>query len=306
MSITTFCNAVLQADATYLSMCLGGAASAWDAQLTAGTTCTAVAAAVSAGRVTYDPTKASACLAATTALGCDAGASTSAMGLTDCKAALAGTVAANGTCYNSVDCAGTNFCSGLGATGGSCTGTCKPLVAAGATCAAGDQCVSGYVCGSAGGDAGTSLACVTSTPANLAASGAACGYNSTTKVNVSCAAGLVCNSSTKTCQAPIKAGATCTPGAGECDLFTYCDPTSKTCKNDPGVGGACGSSPSQDFIPCTGASYCKFVTGSLVGTCTALSAAGAACKTAEECASKVCTAAGDAGGGTCAMACTQE
>ncbi len=327
MGVAAFCSAVVMADSTFLSKCVGGEASAWDSQLLAANSCTDLAAAVTAGRVTYDPTKAPACLAAAAAVGCDAGGAT--MSSTACKAALAGTVAAGGACYAAIDCAGgSSFCSGLGGASGSCSGTCKPLVAAGASCAAGEQCVQGYSCtGTAG-----ALTCTANAAPSGAALGATCGYDATTKTTVVCGSGLACDAKTLKCETIVKLGGACTPGGGVCELFTSCDPTSKTCHAYPGMGGSCGTSAGQDFVGCTGTTYCKL--SGATGTCTTLGALGASCTLGAECASKVCKAAsvdggtGDAGskdagshdagskdagshdagggGGTCTAPCTQQ
>ena len=301
MSVTTFCNALVTADATLFSKCIGGSATAWETQLNAASPCADIAAAVQSGRIVYDESKASACLTATAAISCGnqaAGAPEPA----DCIATIVGTVAASGTCFSSVDCAPDNFCSGLGGTTGSCTGTCAPLIAAGAACSAGDECVAGNTCSGSG----SSQSCTAIAAAAGATLGGTCGYDSSSKTVTVCASGLACNAATLVCVTPVSQGAACTPGAGVCEYFTDCDPTTKTCKAYPGLGGGCGAAAGEDVVGCAGKTFCQTSSGSaLVGTCAALGGGGAACTSGAQCASHACSTS-DGGAGTCFPACTEE
>jgi hypothetical protein len=159
--------------------------------------------------------------------------------------------------------------------------------------------VTGYTC-----TAGTCTA--TPTPATPATSGEACGYNATSKLVVACGTGLSCNLAltTKVCVATVQAGGACTDGASECEPFTYCDPTSKTCKANPGAGSGCGAEKGEDVIECATGTFCKPTTGT-IGVCTTLGATGASCAAADQCTSGVCKKA-DGGAGTCAAACAEE
>jgi hypothetical protein len=292
---TAFCTDLLEAEATLLSKCLGGPAKTWAADLELLTPCSELGAAVTAGRVKFTGgSNATTCLSDIAALSCssDTASATPAA----CFQALSGAVPAGGTCYSDYDCSTADFCKGLGS--GSCSGTCTALVAAGAACTAGESCVAGYEC------TGTCTKTVAATPG--AALGAECGYMASTMTFTSCAGGLACNGAAKppVCVTQVAEGAACTPGAGVCETFTYCDPTSKTCKPYPGAGGGCGAAAGQDLIGCFPGSYCKATTGEM-GTCTALGATGATCKGNADCESNMCSA-GDGGTGACLAACTQE
>jgi hypothetical protein len=292
---TAFCTDVLEAEATLLSKCLGGSAKTWAADLGQLEPCTELGAAATAGRVTFTGgSNATTCLSDFQSLSCTGGAAPTTPAA--CYEALSGAVKSGGTCYSDYDCSTADFCKGLGS--GSCTGTCTALVAAGAACAAGESCVAGYEC------TGTCTKAAAATAG--AALGAECGYMASTMTITACAGGLACNGAAQppVCVAQVAEGAACTPGAGVCETFTYCDPTSKTCKSYPQAGGGCGSVAGQDPIGCYPGSYCKLTTGER-GTCTALGATGATCKAAGDCASNMCSA-GDGGTGACLAACTQE
>jgi len=301
-SVSSFCTQLLAADAALLSKCLGGPVSAWEAEIGTSNACSQVVAAVSAGRVTFDSTQAAACIGAYSGASCtDFSAATEPAA---CTATLKGTVADKSTCYNDIDCGATSYCSGLGGASASCTGTCAPRLAAAATCTSSDKCVTGYSCSSGAGGAMTCTASTTATPAAL---GATCGYDSKTSTFVSCGAGLACSSKTSTCVTQVATGAACTPGAGVCEPFSACDPTTKKCAAYPAAGGKCGEAAGQDPVACAPGSYCQPATGTpLVGTCATLGASGAACSSGTQCASGSCAKHGDGGAGTCAAACTQE
>ena len=290
----SFCTKIVAAEAALISKCLSGPVSAWNAQLSVASPCTELNAAVTAGRVTFDEGEAAGCLAAYAQISCAAASSPAPSA---CAATLTGTVAAGGTCYGSVDCSGDSYCQGLGGATSVCMGTCAAKLASGATCTAGEQCVTGFAC-----DGTCKAIPAAPTPA---AAGATCGYSSTTKTITTCATGLSCDALTLKCVATINQGSPCTPGAGICETFTDCDPTSKTCKPYPGVGGDCGQAAGQDFINCAAGTYCDVVSGTAAGKCAALLGTSAACVFGVECASGACSGT-DGGMGTCYAACTQE
>jgi hypothetical protein len=298
LTVSTFCTSLLVAEAEAASRCIGGPSALWSLELgnnASGTSaiCTELASAVTAGRVSYDSSQAAACISALGTVDC----ATFAAGTlpTECTATLAGTVAAGGACHSNADCTSPNVCTGLGGTTGSCTGTCTAMLAAGASCTVGGTpCTTGNTCG------GSPATCTTSpTPRNL---GETCIYDTGMMAAAPpCRVGLACDLSTFACVTPVALGATCEPGHGTCVTFSYCDPTSKTCKQDPEVGGKCGTLTGEDPIVCIGPSYCKLATGSTAGTCVALGAGGAACTSGDECASGACSAAG-----SCTAVCAEE
>ncbi len=303
-SLSSACTALQDWNAAYAARCFGGATATWELQLEAETPCSKLEAAVTAGRIKYDETQLAACVSALQSGTCSA----LAMGSTPtaCKDTLSGTVAKNGTCHGDGDCEGSSYCSGLGGTTGACSGTCTPRIATGAACTTDDECVSGDACTESGSGSGASKTCTSIAATTPAAAGATCGYDKTTKTFVDCAAGLLCIGSPLVCTAPIAPGKACTTGEGACGALSYCDPSSKTCKSWGGAGAACGAVKDQDPIGCLAGTYCKTSTGTpLVGTCTTTEAGGAACTSATDCASGVCSKA-DGGTGTCVAACTEE
>jgi hypothetical protein len=245
---------------------------------------------VSGNRVTFDESSAASCISAYPSLTCT---SSTAVPMA-CSAALSGAVAVGSTCQSGIDCATGSYCKVTAAS--PCSGTCTTDIAAGATCGLGDVCVSGYEC--------TGKCTAIPAPTGPASAGGACGYNTSTKVLTSCADGLACDLGTKVCVAVVAQGGACSDGAGVCAPFTYCDPTTKTCKPDPGVGGDCGAAAGQDVIFCAPGTYCDVTTGT-AGKCATLLGTGAACKNAGQCASGFCTAT-DGGTGMCLAACTEE
>jgi hypothetical protein len=303
-AVTAFCTQFLAAEAKAASQCFGGPVTDWAAQLAAETSCAKAAAAVVAGRVTYQASEGSTCLTDLANIDCStvtAGSSEPAA----CAAAFAGTVATAGACDSSLDCSATDFCSGLGGASGSCSGTCKAQLAAGDSCTGADLCPSGNVC------TGSPAIC-TAEPAPVGA-GATCVYDSASKKAApACQLGLACDLNTFKCVSPIVLGDPCPPGHVICSPFTYCDPTSKTCKADPTLGGRCGDQAGEDAIPCIGPTFCK---GSgmtaTAGTCVALGASGAACEASVlaiadgQCASGSCSVT-DGGPGSCSAVCAAE
>jgi hypothetical protein len=300
----TYCTQFVAAEAKAAAQCLGGLEADWAAQLGTSTFCTEVGAAVAAGSVKYDATEGSSCLTALANVDC-ATVTTVNSQPAACTAALTGMVATGGACHANLDCGATDYCSGLGGASASCSGTCAAQLTTGTSCTASDVCAEGSAC------AGSPLVCTT-IPAPVA-KGATCLYDSSTKKAApACQLGLACNLSSFTCVEPIAPGDPCAPGQGECAPFTYCDPTSKTCKADPTTGGKCGDVAGEDPIPCIGQTYCKGAsTTATNGVCAALIAGGASCESTllapvgGQCASGSCSVT-DGGVGACAAVCTQE
>jgi len=302
--VAAYCTKYLAAEATAAAQCFGGTEADWATQVEGATSCPELAAAVTAGRVTYSATDGAACLQALANISC-ATVTTPSSEPAACTSTFKGTVAAGGACDSSLDCGTGSFCSGLGGSAGSCTGTCTADLTAGTSCSASDVCTSGTAC------TGSPTTCTT-IPAPVG-SGQTCLYDSGSMSSApACQLGLACDLTTFTCVTPVAPGDPCPTGHGICAPFTYCDPTSKTCKPDPTTGGKCGAAAGEDVIPCIGQNYCKGSgTTATAGTCTALGAGNAACEASllagagAQCASGSCSVS-DGGPGTCAAACTKE
>lgn len=57
--------------------------------------------------------------------------------------------------------------------------------------------------------------------------------------------------SPKECRAVKAIGDACEPGAGDCGLLSYCDPTSRTCRRSPGPLEPCGKIPGVgEYVDC--------------------------------------------------------
>jgi hypothetical protein len=290
LTFEAFCAAAETAFATQQSSCLGGAESIYETQLSTVNSCTRFASAITAGRITYDPSTASDCLRSYFAVSCTLVLYGLATIVTPpaCATALVGTVPTGGTCFGDFDCSGSSYCNGLGGVDPSCSGTCGPRVPAGGTCQAGDQCASGLFCIGAGD--GQSCAA----PEPPVSVGADCQNGST------CAAGLACDELTGVCATNVKEGGSCNPAAEVCEPFTMCEPTSKTCVPWPALGAACTTN-------CLGAAYCATTAPSfMTGTCAAQSGAGAPCSADEACLSENCGASPTSDAGACKPACTQD
>jgi|SRR5580658_1697137 hypothetical protein len=297
MSLGDFCAGFMTATAQSLSRCLGGAESTWTMEISAQFSCSSLAAAVAAGRVTYDPMEAGACLAAYPTLSC----SDLLVGPTVCAAPLGGTVANGGACLADGDCKGASYCSGVGHGNASCQGKCAPYIAAGQPCLSTQECAVGFTCGGVPG----SLTCI-SDRHPLANPGASCAAPASPNMpSIQCAPGLSCQLPSFACATTVQEGGACTPGERLCEFFTYCDSATQKCKSDSGEGGVCGSAPSGELMNCLPGLYCKLPSKtSPTGTCATLGAGGAACMGDFECASNSCSSQSTTG--TCSAPCTQE
>lgn len=293
MDIATFCGAFRNATDALLSRCVGGSEAIWGEYFPP---CSALEAAVSAGRVTYQPSKVSACLVAFPSLSC----SDLLIGPNACFGPLGGTVANGGPCYADGDCRGDSYCSGVGPGKSSCVGKCAKLLPGGAACTEMDSCAAGYLCGGVP----TSMTCVSDVHP-LADEGDSCAPVAPTKPSIFCAPGLSCNRQNFRCAPTGKLGGACTPGDALCETFTYCDSKTSKCVSDPGVGEVCGVSPAGELMRCLPRLYCKLPTPtSATGSCASLGGKGAACSADEQCTSETCN--NGTGGGACSAPCTAE
>jgi hypothetical protein len=242
--------------------------------------CAEIQKAIAAGRAVYHPTQGAECQAALGSLTC----STLALGEAppSCEAALTGTVANGGACYDDVDCqAGTctstaqtcpGACQAFAQLGQSCAtlscapsltcdaGTCKTPSTAGGAC----PCRGDLWCDTSGGGAGVCKATQTS---------------GTCSASAQCALGYTCAGTPNTCQSMVGLNGNCTASADLCGPGYKC--VSNVCVSYPKVGEAC-----SEFELCIGG-YCDSI---VTQKCVAYKAAGATCLLPTECASLSCTA----------------
>lgn len=143
--------------------------------------------AVQAGRVHYDASQVSACLAAIDGIGCGFQTTRTLMS-EHCNLVLEGDVALGGNCALDEDCAGVAFCK---RNGESCPGTCSALLGANESCTSDDECAEGLACPD------SVSRCVA--PGRL---GEACGGTG----DAVCAAGLICLATGTAAGAPRECG----------------------------------------------------------------------------------------------------
>jgi hypothetical protein len=259
-----------------------------------------LAAAIDAGKSSYDADKAEQCVNQIANADCDRttkeGRETPAV----CSEVVTGTVQTGDACASSSECVSgacaTPTC-GMACCLGTCvaanapaklgepcaTRTCEvglacdnakmcvELLAAGAPCTSGDQCAYGLGCA---GSPGTCKA--------LPKVGEPCPDNVCTAFGATCSAG--------TCIADGLPGAPCTVGT-DCSPFYTCDATAHQCAAYPTLGMPCNTACSDD-------SWCNIPSGSGSGTCDAPQADGAACSYDVECTTHFCDSS--AGAGRCA------
>jgi hypothetical protein len=230
---------------------------------------------VAAGKITYDPTQAGACLdSATAVLACRLSAPRIRQA-NACDRTFVGSVAAGGACLINEDCVSGHCTMAPCLTGMCCAGTCDAqqpkgvpiggacmssadcvegalcqLLAtpstcaapkpAGASCTVSDECVDGTACLPAG--AGVIAHACTRPPSR----GEPCVGASTCDDSVD-----FCDPTTMKCAARLGPGSPCDPMAIACALYATCDPTSHTCVTRGGVGADCTKVPCQSNLRCT-------------------------------------------------------
>jgi hypothetical protein len=286
LTLAGVCREMMSGANAWTACLHGDPAPASDARLTAW--CAAVEAEVAAGRVTYHAEQAGPCVAALRTVTCD----TIDADRPECDAVVSGNVAQGGACLVDFDCA-----SGHCVVGASCPGVCTAYVGVGGDCsAAGARCAPGLGCG--GGR------CVAVTTPS-ATQGQPC-------VSGTCASGLYCDPTTSKC-APSKKSGSCA-GAPDACMFGYacvesgvcvalagrgerCGPEARcgagwacsdgVCGPPPGIGAPCASGSGRTGLECAYGAYCDT---SPIPTCRELKPGGAACGSAWECRSYVCTA----------------
>lgn len=194
-----------------------------------------------AGRTTYDPAAASACLARYTS-SCSYLAADVDFSLL-CAQAFVGSGAVGAPCNHSHECLPSLYCSGQ-----DCPGSCQPRRAWGEACRSVRDCpvpsdpANYAVCGN-----GT---CQQHVPGNAPPSpengpcGVEPGATSNTVTSTSCATGLVCGRD-RLCHRPIAVGAPCSNVNDPCASDAYCDTDAmpKVCRTigKAGSGAACGA-----------------------------------------------------------------
>lgn len=191
----------------------------------------AVANAVAAGELAYDPAAAADCLTATADLDCatlyERLRTSPDTPAAACRAALAGQVAAGGACRIGNECEPGALCS----FGAACPGACEAFAAVGDPCGVGAWCdFERAAC--VGGE------CV----ALPEEAGVAC-------VGAMCRAPLVCDPEGDTCRTPSLAGERCGAGAGTCYPGLLCF-------GDEGGGGECAP-VHRDGEPCFANGDCR-------------------------------------------------
>lgn len=230
----------------------------------------ALEASIAAGRIQYDPVKGATCLAEATALGCDDFFARSPLALPACRAALVGTVAADGACIAHAACADGLFCS-RPTEEARCEGTCAAIGAgrcdADAHCPAGQRCVHDWQVGNH---------CAAPSTA-----GAPC------NVDEACAAGLHCPYAEggSTCRALPAVGELC---SGACVAGSTCalapGAAESRCTRTPVAGDPCVDASCADGFWCD-------LDASEQGLCRARAASGEPCTASSCAAGLVCVGA---------------
>jgi hypothetical protein len=254
----TLCQNSLTDDRNLLTTCLHANPDYVNAFLTSGVfDCTIIGKEITAGRVAYNATQASACSAALGSLTCALFTSDTPAA---CASVLTGTVANGAPCYIDEDCA-TGTCNSTAST---CPGTCQAYAqlnqsCATASCAPGLSCDATQTCKAESAVGGpcpcqTGLWCDSSGASPVCKAALALGASCST-ANDQCNALTMCAGTPATCQSFVGLGASCTPGSSPfdslCGIGYLCDSVTSKCVSFPKVGEACGTSN-----PICIASYC--------------------------------------------------
>jgi hypothetical protein len=296
---SAFCQQVETINIAETIQCYGGTAADWPIFYGAST-CPVLDAAVTNGHLTYDPTKAAACLAALgRPLACSAD---SPVGPSCVASVLIGAVADGAPCESDYVCQPGSTCPVGGDGTDSCPApTCRHIPVAGETCddgsgdfcrfdatCVGGSCVAGLKVGDACGEndqpaCGPNLYCPVGEAAPTCkrlVEGGLCGGAQ------DCFSYQYCGP-TKHCAARLGLGADCTADSSSCQTFTACDPTTNRCVAASHVGELCGNLVGYSLL-CQGGSCLQ--DDKLIGHCVVPLADGAACANSFECTSGLCAA----------------
>lgn len=219
------------------------------------------------GRVIYHGEQLGACLSAARSA-----CSVDLQEVAACGALLEGTVATDGACWVSDECAGDAFCAQRDS---DCVGACQPRPKRGEGCSFGgcSQSEGASACGSAG-------TCVPATTIDNVAVGAACGTESsdTDVTKRHCATGTYCDydsqSDASSCVAYAGLGEACGDSAAECTPGLVCggDGESGTCSSVTvanSAGASCNESDSsQPLVGCN--VFARLTCDAASGTCKAM------------------------------------
>jgi hypothetical protein len=279
--------------------CYGGTAADWPIFF-GRSTCPMLDAAITNGRLTYDPSKAADCLAQLSKpVACTAD---SPEGPSCVVSVLAGGVADGQPCESDYLCHAGSACTVADLTDGCPAQTCRhipvagekcALLGGGPTCAFGASCVAdtcvanaklGDRCGAAS-DPGCdqNLYCAIDEPAPTCKRDV---------VNGPCVDRLGCFDyqycdSTHQCHDRLPVGADCSTDPTSCQSFTACDPTTHLCVEASHVGQLCGNLLSFSFL-CQGGT-CQPDDKNVLH-CVVPAADDAPCANGYECASGYCAA----------------
>jgi hypothetical protein len=196
------------------------------------TTTDPYAAQIAAGTIKYDGSAARRCIDAYASADCNTTFFTTNTASAECAKVYAGTLKVGDSCTGN-DCVPDAFCSF--SVDGKCPATCKArLATGGGPVTSTTQCqlglvVSGNVCASPG------------------AEGAACTGTAGSTFFSSCAGGLFCDATSKTCKKTPAKGEACTSML-PCGGYNQC--LNGTCSLPGGTGAACGGSSSTIGLGC--------------------------------------------------------
>jgi hypothetical protein len=271
-----FCDQMIDAMMAKFEECMGGPQDIWTSFLEQNQDiCGTMVAGVDAGRITFHQANTQSCLDSLDTISCDVLMDSKGMPQ-DCQAALEGTVAQSGACYDSGECAGDSYCT---ETALQCPGQCEPRAAEGESCASNSECEGQLEC-----DFTSSTCEQPDTSGTDPGLGESC-------PNGDCQMGLVCNPDNSICEEYDREGDACVPGDSTCELFTYCD-NSQTCVRYNGAGATCGMSNDGEWAGCLPGTYCDFGP-STSGTCETAKAIGESCQGDTECQSAECSEANE-------------
>ncbi len=277
-TVAAFCPDQLGAEAEHLSVCTGGPAAAWYADLTAGDTCTESRRPYGwARQVRLQPDP---CLPRGVhhvhlrrrrfpgrAVGMQGGARRHGR--------------ANGKRDADIDCSGSDYCAGIDEATGACSGKCAAQTRQGrpASSASGGRRILLLPRRQGRGDSSDVQQDPHVHPRGR--QGGDLRLQQDDEEDRHVRAGAVVRRPHAHLRAHAEGGRRVHGRRVGVRAFTACDPTTRKCKQFPGAGGDCGYSSGQDIIGCLGQTFCKpSASNPLAGSCANKEASGAACTAA--------------------------